>query len=453
MRLTPLTYHPDSRRLFEHIADAPWSVFLDSGRPGTESGRYDILAAEPSATLVTRRGRTEITRSGHPGCISTADPFDLVRELLGPNTEPGAWPFAGGAIGYFAYDLGARQIPGLANAHDTDLPDMAVAIYDWALVVDHVLKRSALLANRPIADDAWAALENRFSQPARAMPRAPFQALSAVSRHVPLAGYRRAFERLQAYIHAGDCYQANLAQGFSARVEGDPWSAYQALRRISPTAHAAYLNLPFGQILSASPERFIEVRERRILTQPIKGTRPRGTDPASDAALARDLAGSDKDRAENLMIVDLLRNDLGKVCIPGSIEVPRLFQVESYSNVHHLVSTITGRLAPGEDALSALRAAFPGGSITGAPKRRAMEIIAELEPEPRGLYCGSIGYIGRDGGMDSNIAIRTLTWQDGLVRFAAGGGIVADSNVDAEYQECLDKARPIMALLETHPDR
>jgi para-aminobenzoate synthetase component 1 len=451
MRLTPLPYQPDSTGLFEHIADAPWSVFLDSGRPGATAGRYDILAAEPSATLVTRRGNTEISRSGEPGCVSAANPFDLVRELLGPNQPPDQWPFAGGAIGYFAYDLGARQILALANEGGATLPDMAVGIYDWALVVDHDLQRSAILANRPIADDTWAALVTRFSQPAGTVQRVPFRALSEVSQHFPPADYRRAFERLQAYIHAGDCYQANLAQGFSARVAGDPWDAYQALRRISPTAHAAYLNLPFGQVLSASPERFIEVRQRRILSQPIKGTRPRGSDPASDAALARELASSEKDRAENLMIVDLLRNDLGKVCIPGSIDVPRLFEVESYSHVHHLVSTITGRLAPGEDALSALRAAFPGGSITGAPKRRAMEIIAELEPEPRGLYCGSIGYIGRDGAMDSNIAIRTLTWQDGLARFYAGGGIVADSNVDAEYQECLDKARPIMTLLQSHP--
>ncbi|MBK6742155.1 MAG: aminodeoxychorismate synthase component I [Hydrogenophilales bacterium] len=454
MRQTPIPYQIDSAGLFEQIADAPWSMFFDSGRPGSASGRYDILTARPWATLVTRRGKTEIQRSGQPARHSDRDPFELIRELLGPVTDTAALPFSGGAMGYFAYDLAANRRPAVPGTRGPDMPDMAIGLYDWALVVDHERQTSHLVsATNAISDESWKNLAQCFSQPVRAKSRIPFRALTDVSYHFPLEQYRQAFARLQAYIRAGDCYQANLAQGFSARVAGDPWLAYQALRRISPTPHAAYLNLPFGQVLSASPERFLEVRAGRVTTQPIKGTRRRDTDPASDAALAKELAASEKDRAENLMIVDLLRNDLGKVCTPGSIKVPRLFEVESFSNVHHLVSTVTGELAHGEDALSTLRAAFPGGSITGAPKRRAMEIIAELEPEARGLYCGSIGYIGHDGAMDSNIAIRTLTWQDGIARFSAGGGIVADSDADAEYQECLDKASPIIELLNAHRQR
>ena len=220
------------------------------------------------------------------------------------------------------------------------------------------------------------------------------------------------------------------------------------MRQLSPTPFAAYLNLPWAHVLSASPERFLQLRDGQVSTRPIKGTRRRDTDAVRDAILKQELAASAKDRAENLMIVDLLRNDLGKVCQPGSIQVPELFAIESYANVHHLVSSIRGRLAPGQDALSLLRACFPGGSITGAPKRRAMQVIGELETTPRGIYCGSIGYIGHHGDMDGNIAIRTLTWQAGHATFNAGGGIVADSDAASEYQECRTKAAPMFALMD-----
>jgi para-aminobenzoate synthetase component 1 len=371
MRLTPLPYQPDSTGLFEHIADAPWSVFLDSGRPGATAGRYDILAAEPSATLVTRRGITEISRSGEPGCVSAADPFDLVRELLGPNQPPDQWPFAGGAIGYFAYDLGARQILALADECGAALPDMAVGIYDWALVVDHDLQRSALLANRPIADDTWAALITRFSQPAGAVQRVPFRALSEVSQHFPPADYRRAFERLQGLHPRRRLLPSQPgASAFRRTGRGRPLERLSGNCAVSARrAHAAYLNLPFGQVLSASPERFHRsARAAHPHDQPIKGTRPRGSDPAQRRRPgARPGRRASKDRAENLMIVDLLRNDLGKVCMPGSIDVPRVSSKwKATANVHHLVSTITGRLAHGRRRpLGVLRAAFPGGSITG----------------------------------------------------------------------------------------
>jgi len=263
--------------------------------------------------------------------------------------------------------------------------------------------------------------------------------------------YGRTFARVKSYLLEGDCYQVNLAQCFSAPVSGDPFAGYQALRWLNPAPFSAYLKTPFARILSSSPERFLAVREGRVETRPIKGTRPRGRTPEADAALQQELAESAKDRAENLMIVDLLRNDLGRVCTPGSVQVPELFAVESYATVHHLVSTVTGRLAPGRDAASLLRACFPGGSITGAPKIRAMEIIEELEPRRRGVYSGAIGYLGFDGAMDTNIAIRTLIHGANQIRFWAGGGIVHDSRVEEEYRETLDKAAALLWLLEHEP--
>src|SRR5690606_18531048 len=236
-------------------------------------------------------------------------------------------------------------------------------------------------------------------------------------------------------------------QRFSAPCAADPLTAYQQLRQVCPTPFAAYLESPAHAVLSLSPERFIRVAEGQVATRPIKGTRPRGDTPEQDRALALELHSSPKDRAENLMIVDLLRNDLGRACVFGSVQVPELFSVESYPNVHHLVSSITGTLAPGQDALSLLAGAFPGGSITGAPKIRAMQIIEELEPVRRSLYCGSIGYIGCEGQMDMNIAIRSLVHQDDRLYCWGGGGIVADSDGEAEYQESLTKVRVLMESL------
>jgi para-aminobenzoate synthetase component 1 len=264
--------------------------------------------------------------------------------------------------------------------------------------------------------------------------------------------YQNRFERIQSYILEGDCYQVNFAQSFEAEVEGDPWAAYRRLRRINPAPFSAYLETPHGSVLCSSPERFLRLQKRWVQTRPIKGTARRRDDPAADRRMAEGLAASDKDRAENLMIVDLLRNDLGKVCRTGSVEVTGLFEIESFARVHHLVSTIEGILAAGEDALSLLRACFPGGSITGAPKLRAMQIIEELEGRRRGVYCGAVGYIGFEGGMDTNIAIRTLVVRQNRLRFWSGGGIVYDSRVDAEYQESLDKAAAIFEMLACSPN-
>ncbi len=453
MRLTPLPYHQDSAELFELIADEPWPVFLDSGRPRSTAGGMDILASRPYITLVTCGGMTEI-RERHATTLSPADPFELLRRHLAADGEAAPLPFGGGAIGYFAYDL-ARRIERLpVHARDSeDIPEMAVGIYDWAVVVDHEKEASWLIgAGRdPHTADIWNKLVARFSDPAssagRSPARRPFQ-VGQVRCNFNWDSYRQAFARIQRYISAGDCYQVNLAQRFSAPISGDHWLGYQLLRRLSPAPHSAYLDFPGVRILSSSPERFLKVEQGRVETRPIKGTRPRAADPEVDVALAHELENSIKDQAENLMIVDLLRNDLGKTCVPGSVKVPRLFEVESFATVHHLVSTVTGRLADHVDAVEVLRAAFPGGSITGAPKLRAMEIIEELEPDRRGVYCGAIGWLGFNGDMDTSIAIRTLVSSDNLLRFWAGGGIVADSSADQEFQECLDKAAGMLELVK-----
>ncbi|MBI3899341.1 MAG: aminodeoxychorismate synthase component I [Gammaproteobacteria bacterium] len=445
-----LPYRPDSADSFEALADRPWSMFIDSGRPWSSQGRYDILVADPIETLVTRGVTTEI-RSADTVVQSFDDPLTLLQQSLtryGLITPMASLPFVGGAVGYFAYDLGRRfeRLPAVATDVG-QLPEMAVGIYDWAVVVDHVAQRSAFVAVGTDAEryESLAALFHQSSLPPQ---RTALRALAPLDTTLDRDGYGAAFRRVLGYIAAGDCYQVNLARRFSAPVAGDPWAGYRALRSYNPAPYAAYLNTPNAQVLSASPERFLQVHDGVVETKPIKGTRPRHADPAVDKRIAAELLASAKDRAENVMIVDLLRNDLGKVCEYGSVHVDALCALESFATVHHLVSTVSGRLAPKVQAIDVLRACFPGGSITGAPKIRAMEIIEDLEHERRGVYCGAIGYIGFDGAMDTNIAIRTMVHQQGEMRFWAGGGLVADSVEDSEYQETIDKAAALVALLQ-----
>jgi para-aminobenzoate synthetase component 1 len=449
--ITELPYFRDSAALFMPWADRRWAVFIDSGYPYCNQGRYDILAADPWCTLVTRGNLTEISAHGEI-MLSPDDPFQLVKSRLGEQTPaiPGL-PFCGGAIGYFGYDLARRleRLPATANDSDA-VPDMVIGIYDWAVVVDHREHKSWLVGQGLDAATAqrWPHLVKSFSQiQTLAWKQTDFHVTGDIISDMTRADYRQAFTKIQHYIHEGDCYQVNLAQHFTANCEGNAWSAYQVLRHVNPAPFSAFLNYPQVRVLSSSPERFIRVKNGQVETRPIKGTRPRSSQMAEDMERREALLKSPKDRAENLMIVDLLRNDIGKSCVPGSVHVPELFAIESYATVHHLVSTIRGQLAPEQDALSLLRGCFPGGSITGAPKIRAMEIIDELEPHRRGVYCGAIGYISHDGNMDTNIAIRTLVHRDNRIRFWAGGGIVADSDAEQEYQECYDKAAAMIDVL------
>lgn len=448
MYTASLPYTRDASAYFKSIADLPWAVWLDSGG----RGRYDILCAQPAATLMTQGGVTQIV--DECGARSSADdPFNLIREQLGVTVSGAAEiPFAGGALGYWGYDLSRRLMTLPEMALDAEnLPQMAVAIYDWALVVDHQQESASLVSHQArratanVLPDILLRLQQGTATPAR-----KFTVHGKIESNFTRSSYEQAFSAIQTYLRAGDCYQVNLAQRFSARAEGDAYSAYSLLRKLSPAPFSAYLDLPCAQILCASPERFLQVRQGQVETRPIKGTRPRLNDVEQDARMVQDLHSNPKDRAENLMIVDLLRNDLSKSCRQGSVKVPSLFAVESYATVHHLVSTVAGELAAGEDALGLLRNCFPGGSVTGAPKQRAMEIIEQLEPNRRGIYCGAIGYVGFDGNMDTNVVIRTLVYSGGEIRCWAGGGIVADSEAAAEYQETLDKAGAMLDLLRRH---
>ncbi|MGR8930172.1 MAG: aminodeoxychorismate synthase component I [Gammaproteobacteria bacterium] len=444
----PLPYYDDSAVFFAACADKPWAIFLDSAFPASQQGRFDIMAYGPICTLETRGAITVITHDDSQ-TTSEADPFELVKQQLGTVVPPVEdLPFNGGAMGYFAYDL-ARRIEKLpVTAHDTErLPDMAVGIYRWAVVVDHQ-KRQSWLVGYDLSEQLMEGLIEEFSYLPQKHEVSDFSVSAAPESNMSRQDYGRAFAKIKHYLKEGDCYQVNLTQRFISPCQGNPWYAYQVLRKINAAPFSAYLNFPDVRVLSSSPERFLKVTDGLVETKPIKGTRPRKALVSEDQKQITELAASTKDRAENVMIVDLLRNDISKSCKDGSVKVPKLFAVESYATVHHLVSTVVGELDEGQHALDLLRSCFPGGSITGAPKIRSMEIIEELEPHRRGIYCGAIGYVGFDGNMDSNIAIRTLVHNQDSIRFWVGGGIVNDSVEEAEYQECFDKAAALLQLLE-----
>jgi len=447
-----LRYSNDSTELFAKIADWEGAIWLDSGYPFSAQGRYDIMAARPFCTIRADAGHTYVQQDGHTQ-ISSQNPFEVLQTHLSRFAKiPFELPFEGGAIGYFGYELGHRIEQFERTQTPADIPEMLVGLYDWAIVVDHQTQSTTLVSHQTQAQTKqdWPTLCEHLSQ-VRAREDSAFQVKGAPQSNMTQAQYADAFNAIQQFIRAGDCYQVNLAQRFRVQASGDAYAAYCLLRRLSPAPYMAYMNFATLQILSASPERFLQLRERQVETRPIKGTRPRGADAMSDAANAHELQSSLKDQAENLMIVDLLRNDLGKVCEVGSVRVSELFALHSFANVHHLISTVQGRLREDKDALDLLRACFPGGSITGAPKLRAMQIIEALEPDARGVYCGAIGYIGFDGHMDTNIPIRTAVYHAPYFDFWAGGGIVADSELAKEYKETWDKASALLKLVSQFP--
>ena len=491
--LVPL---PDPVRCCELLSGFRYRLFLDSAVQGSRLGRYSFLTADPVAVVWSKGARTECiefhglnhgTRRAVAG-----DALDAVRELLAPHAAepvPGLPPFQGGAAGYLAYDWG-RVLERLPRPRHEDLalPDVVLGVYDWVLAWDHDESRAWLISTglpetTPVGRERRAAAraatvrellqsrdETRPDAPGAAagagtmLPPRPQPAPSfpvengwwdpglALRSSFTHSDYLAAVARVREYIFAGDICQVNLSQRFEAPLDEPTWTLYRRLRTRNAAPFAAYLDFPDGVVLSASPERFLRVDiGGHVETRPIKGTRPRGLGPEHDAALAAALAMSAKDQAENLMIVDLMRNDLSRVCAPGTVSVIELFGLEHYATVHHLVSTVVGDLTPGTDALDLLRASFPGGSITGVPKVRVMEIITELEPSERGVYCGSIGYWSLTGALDSSIAIRTIVAVAGRVYFNAGGGIVADSDPEQEYRETFDKARGMIdALAATH---
>ncbi|WFQ80320.1 aminodeoxychorismate synthase component 1 [Xenorhabdus sp. SF857] len=441
-----LPYSPDlAIHYFAPLSALPWAMLLHSGAAEHPHNRFDIIVAEPVTTLVTQRASTEINRHGKV-FLSKEDPFQLLKDHLhacGIDTQfDPDLPFQGGALGIWGYDLGRRieTLPELA-ANELSFPDMAVGIYDWGLVIDHQLQKATLLSYHNI-DQRLTWLESL-----RENRKDVFSLTSPWQSNMTEQQYHEKIAHIHRYLREGDCYQVNLSQRFQADYKGDEWQAFSQLNESNQAPFSAFIRLPEHCIISVSPERFILLKDHRIQTRPIKGTLPRLQDPAEDQRQAEKLANSRKDRAENLMIVDLLRNDIGRVAIPGSVKVPELFVVEPFPAVHHLVSTITATLPDTYHVTDLLRACFPGGSITGAPKIRAMEIIEELEPHRRHGYCGAVGYISFCGTMDSNITIRTLLTEKGKIYCWAGGGIVADSIAEKEYQETFDKLGRILPQL------
>jgi para-aminobenzoate synthetase component 1 len=475
--------------------DLPYVLFLDSAAGQHPDAQYSFLTADPVLIVRSKGDTTEVRRREHTAWTrTTADALTVARSYLPRDlAEPvsGLPPFQGGLAGYIGYDWGARieKLPA-ARFDDLAVPDLVLGLYDWVIAWDHRIGTAWLVSTGlPETGEAAALRAQERIELARARlggrsggqaaGRSGGQSLPRAERgtdtqSVPLNAaptypvigiegaeriglrstfthrdYLDAVARVREYIRAGDIFQANISQRFQSALTESPFGLYRRLRRRNPAPFAAYLGFDAVTVLSASPERFLRLSEtqRLVETRPIKGTRPRGLGPMHDAALGRALAESAKDRAENVMIVDLLRNDLSRVCRPGTVRVPELFALEHHPTVHHLVSTVLGELAPEADAVDLIRAAFPGGSITGAPKVRAMEIIAELEPTQRGVYCGSIGYISATGAMDTSIIIRTYVALGGQVYFQAGGGIVADSDVELEYRETLDKARGLIETL------
>ncbi|MFT4940277.1 MAG: para-aminobenzoate synthetase component 1 [Paraglaciecola sp.] len=441
--------------LFQHFATQSWAMLLDSSASDHQDGRYDIMVAQPIATIQTHGELSTIWRqSADNTIVSSENPLSLLQNLLDQtlpedkqNTPADfSLPFVIGALGYFGYDLGRRFESLPAPQQESYLSaDMSVGIYNWSIIKDNYRESFYLCAQDPDSAPSVEYLQNiALEIPA---PQPTFSLLSDWQQNMLQHDYQAKIAQIMAYLRAGDCYQVNLAQRFCADYEGDEWQAYQILRRANKAPFSAFLRLPDNVILSISPERFLSVKGDAVQSKPIKGTRPRSLNPAQDRANIEALIHSEKDQAENLMIVDLLRNDLSKNCRPGSVEVPALFQVESFAAVHHLVSTVTGRLNEDCSAIKLLQGAFPGGSITGAPKIRAMQIIDELEPHKRNIYCGSIGYIGINRDMDTSICIRTLLCEQDKLYCWAGGGIVIDSEPEAEYQESLDKVSKILPLL------
>lgn len=445
--IIPVPYRVDGCGYFAQLRPLDGAVLLDSAHAHGARGRFDLMSALPLCELATHGPVTRIARGGATA-LSTADPFALVAEaladLLPRDATAGAgWPFAAGAIGWFGYDLGRRMARLAPRDPPPAVPDMQVGIYGWALLQDHARGESAALFTPAVDAPTRRRLIDRLRAGAEPAP-APFRLESGFRSNLDHAAYARAFDRVQRYIRDGDCYQVNLAQRLSAEASGDPWSAYLALRGRMASPYSAFMARGEAAVLSFSPERFLRLADGRVETRPIKGTRPRGATPEADREQARLLLASEKDRAENVMIVDLMRNDLGKSCRTGSVRVEQLCALESYANVHHLVSVVSGEADPARGPAGLLADCFPGGSITGAPKIRAMQIIDALEPDPRSVYCGSIGYIAADGTMDTSIAIRTLVCDGAQVHAWGGGGIVADSDAQTEYRETLTKIAPLL---------
>ena len=462
--IEPFTASLKPVEVCELLRDERCCFFLDSGITRSPLGRYSFLGYDPFLIFRHQDGRNEIIQGKRVELLK-GNPFDILKTLFSKYrllTPPDLPPFLGGAVGYFAYDLKrfVEKLPSRAQ-DDFPLPLCFLAFYDTVIIFDHLRDRAWIsstglpeegehlkqLRAKTRIRELYQTLERAEASPAASKQYLPGQEPLEIRSNFTRDEYLRAVLKAKDYIAAGDIYQVNLSQRFTATVPTPPFELYKILRGLNPAPFAAYLTCGETAIISSSPERFLRLAGRAVETRPIKGTRPRGKSPAEDEQLRRELITSPKDRAELIMIVDLERNDLGRVCEYGTVAVPELITLETYATVFHLVSTVTGTLKEDRDHIDCIKASFPGGSITGAPKIRAMEIIDELEPTCRNIYTGSIGYLGFNQQTDLNIAIRTMLYRDGTVHFQVGGGIVADSDPAAEYEETLHKGRALMTAL------
>lgn len=451
---------------FEIFKNRKFSFFLDSGMDPHKLGRYSFIGSDPFLVLKTRGNDITISQGGKTESL-TGDPFAVLGNLLAKyhiENHTSKVPFIGGAVGYLSYDLChfIERLPCTA-VDDLELPECYMGFYDTILAFDNLEGKSYIIStgfpeldgvkrkNRAVErlNEMKVKLAGVAVSDNRVVP--PPEKLSG--KKVALKGgfshqeYVAAVKKARQYIIDGDIFEVNLSQRFEAKLDITPYDLYKKLRKISPAPFACYLGFDEVTVVSASPERFLRLQGDCVETRPIKGTRPRGGNPQQDEALADELLNSPKDRAENMMIVDLERNDLGKVCRYGSVKVTELAMLEVFPTVFHLTSTVVGRLEEGRSIIDLLRATFPGGSITGAPKVRAMEIIDELEPTRRSVYTGNIGYLSFDGNIDLNIAIRTFIIKEERAYFQVGGAVVYDSDPEAEYQETLHKAKALVDSL------
>ena len=446
----------DPLAVFSALEHLPYSLLFDSADRAHPNARYSFVVSHPIETLEYKDGEMMITNWEEQKRIE-GDAFEILQERVNhwipeSNSVRGLPPFQGGAAGYFGYDLG-RTLEDLPEdaLNNPDMPDMAVGIYDQVLAFDHKKNQAWIITHAPSYHDARKKQDYVLGLIGKPVLPEPFiDTYLEWESNFDACDYMDMVDKVAEYIKAGDIFQANVSQRFDARLPRgfDPFSHYMHMREVNAAPFACYMNCGDIKISSASPERFLTVKDGRVETRPIKGTRPHIANKSLDQKYQKELLESDKDRAENTMIVDLLRNDLSKACKVKSINVSELCKLETFASVHHLVSTVRGELKQSKTPLDLLKSCFPGGSVTGAPKIRAMEIIEELEPTRRGPYCGSMSYIGFDGSMDSNILIRTLVYERGKVSFQVGGGIVADSSPDDEYQETFHKAEAIFRSFE-----
>ena len=447
-KLHQLDFSVPSIQVFENIKNEDWSVFLNSNSKQYPDQRFDILSAKPKKKVIFSDDHTYVINEDQQPKKSELCPFELLKKIMNEYkcNSSEDMPFSGGAIGYISYDYG-NYLHNIENKSKClKYPLFAFGIYDWAVIYDYDQKKSFLLYHEK--NTITEKILNNYQKKREPILK-PFQIISRCESNMNYDLYEMKLLKILEYIRAGDCYQVNLSQMFSLSYEGDEYELYKNLNKSFASPYSAYMNYPFGKILSFSPERFLSIKNNVVETKPIKGTRPRSDDPDIDKKNKEDLELSQKDKAENLMIVDLLRNDLGMNCKKGSVKVDKLFDIETFANVHHLVSTIHAEIDSESNIYNLIRDAFPGGSITGAPKLRAMQIIHELEPNNRSIYCGSIGYISFDEKTDLNISIRSMLSIDNNLYFWGGGGIVNDSDIRSEYNETISKVKP---LLDTFSD-